>query len=123
MRLSLKFIGELQYGLGIAIILLVLAGIFFIYPSELDKTRREISNNWASSEDYYKGEGFVFENRSVEDKYTYHLIMMSSVQDIKYNITLFKLEITAILIGLFGLGIFIILQGIANIKISRQKPL
>lgn len=114
-RLSLKVIGEVQYGFGIALVLLTIIGSFALYEQEstiMQEQYLEYTNNfradfgqqqWSSKENLMIAYGGGFQ--PPVDLWHTRLLTIISV---------------AIALGLFSLGFSMMLQGIANIKLYHD---
>jgi len=115
MTFSLKLIGELQYGFGIALTLIVILGIVFGYNHLYNKTHHSL-------EDYSYGLKQTMDDHNFTEKEKAQLIYTSNIYNPFNNteLLLFLYMLLSVLLGIFGLAIFMILQGIANIKLYRM---
>ena len=115
MGLSLKIIGEVQYGLGIAFILLVVIGNFIITPYQQEEYyhMKQVDFNDLNKE--LAANGFTPKEQVEMD------LMIGIGYDTQVgNWNTFKYTFAAISLGFIVLGFFMILQGIANIKMHRH---
>ena len=112
MAISLKLIGELQYGFGIALVLVSILGV--IYFQNLHNNYQELqyrTHNGDIAKPYSGNTSGGFANLMIYVGDPHEIITSFGFTWIFIGETIFSI----------ALGIFMILQGIANIKIAKQQ--
>lgn len=119
MAISLRLIGELQYGFGIALLLLTVVGSLIVYNHEMDTFRDSQESYMAFHTQLSQYEG---ESLGLTDKERYELLTTRIFSLHPFDILNARLAVmmnVILTLGLFSLSVFLILQGIANIKTER----